>query len=199
MLGACALPGQGAFDDQQALATSAQINANLRAQQAQQERERQAADARAMATANADAQRLNDERQAVQASRAAELALETQRQQAEIKDKADREARAKAVAAQEAADCAAQPSCAVRGVLFTLCDLSGRKQAALEMMKEERANPSGYVNISRLHDLGADIQQLDKDIAASATQYRAILGKPFTLGACREDSPRPPADEPGGR
>lgn len=39
----------------------------------------------------------------------------------------------------------------------------------------------------------------DKDIAASATQYRAILGKPFTLGACREDSPRPPADEPGGR
>lgn len=79
-----------------------------------------------------------------------------------------------------------------------VCETIGGKQQAeawrklsLQGIAQEKANPSGVVNLVRLHDLGQDVQNAeaqmraaDVAIVASKAQFAAARHKPFTL-VCR--------------
>ena len=70
--------------------------------------------------------------------------------------------------------------------IYSLCDLESQRRESVQEDKEERANPSGYVDIRRLHDIGFELQRLAHETGEAAKQYRAIMGKPFTIAECHE-------------
>ena len=51
-------------------------------------------------------------------------------------------------------------------------------------MTKEKANPSGVVDLVKLHDLGQFIQDADAIIVPDKAAYTAKMHKPFTMAAC---------------
>lgn len=70
-------------------------------------------------------------------------------------------------------------------VLESLCQLQAQRVAAVDMMTEERSNPSGYMDLARLNELGAYVQQFDRQSVPLASQYKSITGHRFSETMCR--------------
>ncbi len=150
----------------------------------------------------ADAQRkseyeahLAQQKEEIAARRAADeqryLANQAQAEQAsknryaakkEARDRKDAEEEAAVQA--EIAQCKANPKCTWDRVAVPLCQALKDKRAYQQDLAKEQANPSGFVNATYLHDLGAEIQTCDANIAMFRKEYREQMGRGFNEATC---------------
>ena len=82
---------------------------------------------------------------------------------------------------QTEAACRKSDSCLGNGVCLAIAD----KADAQKEMKRERANPSGVVDLVRLHDLGERMQADDEEIARRKGWYQQWRSKVFQAGLHR--------------
>ena len=64
-------------------------------------------------------------------------------------------------------------------VVQPICTADQAREAALAAMARERANPSGYVNKSFLHEQGAIVQDAQDQIAAAGPAYAKVRHHPW--------------------
>jgi hypothetical protein len=88
--------------------------------------------------------------------------------------------------------CRATPQCladrarakAVADALASVCGTIDTRARAAQDMTRERANPSGVVDLKRLHDLGQVIQALDAQLPGLKAQYATVAHRPFAATMC---------------
>ncbi len=129
-------------------------------------------------------------------STARELAYTQQTAQADAarKDRytAKKEARERKEAEEEAAvqaeivQCRNDPKCTWERVSAPLCEAIKNKRLYQQDMAKEQANPSGFVNKVFLHDLGAEIQLCDENIAMFRKDYREQMHRAFNESTCQK-------------
>lgn len=86
------------------------------------------------------------------------------------------------IAAEER--CRASTQCMGDRAAVPVCETIARRQNAAKEIARERANPSGYVNATYLHDLGQQIQDADEQLPQLKKQYAIVAKRPFSETAC---------------
>jgi hypothetical protein len=72
---------------------------------------------------------------------------------------------------------------------WQVCYHLANKQQLERGMAQERANPSGVVDLSELHEYGGDIQAETQYLADSKAEFLKERGRPFTLKDCDGNYP----------
>lgn len=88
------------------------------------------------------------------------------------------------------AKCRETPACMGERLVNPLCQLIEERKGFIADMAKERANPSGYVNKTYLHELGATIQDHEERIARAKKEYAQITRKNFSEAQCTAPRPR---------
>jgi hypothetical protein len=65
-----------------------------------------------------------------------------------------------------------------------LCEAIRDRKSAVDGMATEKRNPSGYVDVRLLHDLGQRVQDDDATIAELKADYAKLAHKPFSEASC---------------
>lgn len=81
--------------------------------------------------------------------------------------------------------CRASPECTGRRLATPLCEALDWRRTTVQAMARERANPSGYVDRVKLHDLGEDLQSLDDQIKELQAQFQATTHRAFWASLCQ--------------
>jgi hypothetical protein len=84
--------------------------------------------------------------------------------------------------------CRATPHCMERRVAEPICTIIDDRRRALESIQRERRNPSGYVNVTFLHDLGEQIQSADEQLRTQQKEFATTTHHTFNANICQ---PRP--------
>ena len=66
-----------------------------------------------------------------------------------------------------------------------LCRLNEERGELQRALNRERANPSGVVDLARLHDIGRTMQANADEMAARRADYRIRTGKDFAASICK--------------
>jgi hypothetical protein len=83
-------------------------------------------------------------------------------------------------------------------IVLPLCRTLWMIDTARACIAHERSNPSGVVDLKRLHDCGEDMQQAQSELGPLRAQYAALRGHAFTgwqsEGVCVAEVNRPSQD-----
>lgn len=102
-----------------------------------------------------------------------------------IKEKSCRES-PKCMKDRAAAAKAAEISAAVAELVPAICYQIGHKRELLEILAEERSNPSGVVNLRDMHETGVAIQFTDARIREGKADFSKRVHKPFSEAFCKD-------------
>lgn len=67
----------------------------------------------------------------------------------------------------------------------TLCEATAARIDLKAQIAREKANPSGVVDLRRLHDLGERLQSAEDALRDSGAAYSKGVGKPFSADVCK--------------
>jgi hypothetical protein len=81
--------------------------------------------------------------------------------------------------------CRASPKCMDRRAIAVVCAWVARRQGFVQDIADERANPSGVVDLARLHSLGEDLESARADLKTAVKAYETAQKKPFRESMCR--------------
>jgi hypothetical protein len=81
--------------------------------------------------------------------------------------------------------CRASASCMDHRLADPICMQLQRRRELLASIAQEKANPSGVVDLVRLHDLGEGVQDADAEIKAGKASYLATRHKAFVETFCK--------------
>ena len=83
-------------------------------------------------------------------------------------------------------------------IVVPICDTVWTLESLRQALAQEKANPSGVVDLRKLHDTGAAIQQYEQVLAQQKPVYAAFRHHPFTgwqsEGACVTEAARRAAE-----
>ncbi len=82
--------------------------------------------------------------------------------------------------------CRSSPDCVGRRLAKPLCTAIDWRKSTVDSMAAERRNPSGYVDVRKLHDLGETLQEQDSQIAELKAQFLASTHRAFRQALCTE-------------
>ncbi len=80
--------------------------------------------------------------------------------------------------------CMAKPQCLADRLLPSLCETIGMKREALAGIAREKRNPSGFVDMRLLRDLGEDVQNDEDRLRELRARYLKVAHKAFNDERC---------------
>jgi hypothetical protein len=81
--------------------------------------------------------------------------------------------------------CRASDKCLDHRAAAATCALVENRANLVRSIAEEKANPSGVVDLARLHELGEGVQYSDAKIQEAKTYFQALRKKPWREALCQ--------------